>query len=60
MMIPNCFHMTSERSLTHSFNKCLLTAQPVPVTRDTNCTREAKQLTETIDAYNPLKVNTIL
>lgn len=55
-MVSDCFHVTLETNLTHSFNKHLLSARPEPATRDANCTREAEQVMETRNGYNPLKV----
>lgn len=50
-MMSACFGKTLETNLTHSFNKYLLKAHPVPETWDTTCTRKAKQLMEARDAY---------
>ena len=56
IMMSDYFSMTLETNLTHSFNKYLLKAHPVPGTWDTTCTRKKQQLTEGRDAYNTSKV----
>lgn len=48
--------MILETNLTHSFNKYILRAHPVPGPRDTSCTRKTKQSMEASDAYDILKV----
>lgn len=56
IMMSDCFSITLEINLTHSFNRYLLRAHPVPGTRDTSWIRKTNQLMKATDAYNTLKV----
>lgn len=56
IMMPDCFGMTLEIDLTHSFNKSYLRAHPVSGAGVTSCARKAKQWMKSKDAYDTLKV----